>query len=286
MITLKNISKSFGGKKVLCDVSMKIVPGKITSLIGLNGAGKSTLISLIMEYKKYDLGTIEKDLVSVMPDTQSMIENMTGLEFLRFICQIKTQRKNYQSQINELSRLLFIANDLTKKIKDYSFGMRKKLSFIQAYIGDFDSYIFDEPTSGVDIQSAQVMMDLLVDLKKQGKAILLTNHNLEEVQQFSDYIYILKEGHIINEGPVDDIVQNNNQSIYSLHIDFNGTQKILENYFDSIKYEENGEEILVFSEDIYKINKIIAKIIDDGGTIKEMKKKQTKLREVVLADLK
>lgn len=286
MIKLENISKSFGGKKVLHGVSMKIVPGKITSLIGLNGAGKSTLISLIMEYKKYDLGLIEKGSVSVMPDTQSMVENMTGLEFLRFICQIKPQRKNYQSQINELSSLLFIANDLNKKIKDYSFGMRKKLSFIQAYIGDFDSYIFDEPTSGVDIQSAQVMMELLVDLKKQGKAILLTNHNLEEIQEFSDYVYILKEGHIINEGPVDDIVQNNDQSIYSIHIDFRRTQKILEKYFDSIKYEENGEEILVFSEDIYKINKIIAKIIDDGGTIKELKKKQTKLRDVVLADLK
>lgn len=287
MIKLESVSKNFKEKKVLHDISMEIRPGEITALIGLNGAGKSTLISMIMQYKKPDSGIISTDSVSVMPDAHSMIENMTGNDFLNFIVQLKNIRKDAKEQISKLARVLSIDQDLTKKIKDYSFGMKKKISFIQAYIGEFESYIFDEPTSGVDIESAQAMMELLIDLKNKDKAVLLTSHNLEELQEFSDYIYILKNGCVVEEGTIDDFVQKSNECSYLIQSDLRATGgRTLADYFRSMSYEEKEGTFIVFTDNIKALNIILSKIINDGGVVIEMKKMETKLRELVLSDLK
>jgi ABC-2 type transport system ATP-binding protein len=207
MIKVTHLKKSFGDKQVIKDVSLAIEPGKTTSIVGRNGAGKSTILSMIMDYKFADDGRVEKDRLSVMPDADNLFRDMKGLYFLQFIAKLK--KSDIQKvEIEALAGKLFLKNDLNKKLKSYSFGMKKKISFLQAIIGDFDSYIFDEPTSGVDIETEAVMMNMITDLKQKGKTILLTSHNMEEVERFSDYVYILDGGVISSEGTVDELTQN------------------------------------------------------------------------------
>ena len=246
MIQCHNLIKSFGKNDVIRGVSLQISNRKVTSLIGRNGAGKSTLIGLIMDYYRCDSGEVKKGAVSVMPDADNMYSDWTGLEFLKFISQLKKTDVSYA--IN-LSKELGLYKNLKDKISGYSFGMKKKLSFIQCAIGDFDAYIFDEPTSGVDVPSALIMMDIIKRLKTTGAAILLTSHNIDELERVSDYLYIIENGKIIQKGTVDDIINREKQLVYYLvssQADAISKSDAIKKYIQSI--HENNLELLFSDE--------------------------------------
>lgn len=283
MIKVENISKSFKDKLVLKNINMAILPSKITSLVGLNGAGKSTLISLIMTYKAKDSGEIKRTTVSVMPDAETMIEDMTGEQFLKFISRLKKVDKNQVNLIYDLADSLFIKDDLKKKIKSYSFGMKKKISFIQAYIGEFNSYIFDEPTSGVDIESARIMMNHLISLKKRGKAILLTSHNIDEVQEFSDYVFLLKHGEIVKQGTIDQIINKEDEQVYSLKLNIKNLTISIDNYCSELEYVVNIDEVEIYSDDLIKLNNLMIEMISAGGLVINFGKEERKLKDVIFA---
>lgn len=280
MIKIESVSKRFKDKLVLNDVSAVLENGRITSLIGLNGAGKSTLISLIMKYKKTDSGVIIKDSVSVMPDAESMIEDLTGEAFLNYISGLKKLTSEDRLTSLTLAEKLFLNRDLKKKIKGYSFGMKKKLSFIQAYLGDFDAYIFDEPTSGVDVESARVMMVMIKELKKRDKAILLTSHNIEELQEYSDYVYILKKGEIVNKGTVEEIRKSKGQSSYTIAIN-NVINLDITHFIHEHKYNLSEHTIEIYCEDVEKINKIITEILQQNIVIEGFWKNTESLKDAV-----
>lgn len=246
MIQCHNLIKSFGRNDVIRGVSLQISNRKITSLIGRNGAGKSTLIGLIMDYYRCDSGEVKKGTVSVMPDADNMYSDWTGLEFLKFIARLKKTDVSYA--VN-LSKELGLYKNLKGKISGYSFGMKKKLSFIQCAIGDFDAYIFDEPTSGVDVPSALIMMDIIKRLKATGAAILLTSHNIDELERVSDYLYIIENGKIIQKGTVDDIINREKQLVYYLvssQADAISKSDAIKKYIQSI--HENNLELLFSDE--------------------------------------
>lgn len=210
MIECVKVHKRFKQSEILKGINLNVKNGKITALIGKNGAGKSTLIGAILGYFKIESGEIKRKSISVMPDADSLYTDITGHEFLNFICKLKNLSSN--DQAIRLARELNLDNDLEKKIDGYSFGMKKKISFIQACIGIYDTYIFDEPTSGVDEPSAIKMLGIVENLKAKGAGILLTSHNLDELERVSDYIYIIEYGKIINEGTVEDIILNNTRT--------------------------------------------------------------------------
>lgn len=285
MIKIDSVTKTFQGNVALNNVSLKLENGEITSIIGLNGAGKSTLISLIMNYKSQDSGTIERGSVSVMPDAECMIENMTGEEFINFLSGIKRINKFDKNQYLILAEKLFIKQDLKKKIKKYSFGMKKKLSFIQAYMGDFDTYIFDEPTSGVDVESARVMMALLKDLKFQGKAVLLTSHNIDELEVICDYIYVLKKGEILEEGTVEKIKNRSRNEAYTLKF-VNPKKFNIEYLFHGVQYSlETGswEEgaIKFYSKNLEEINLLLKALLNHEVVLKGFWVKTESLKESI-----
>lgn len=283
MIEIENINKSFGSKKVLSDLSLIIKNGKITSIVGKNGAGKSTLISLIATYKKMDSGTVKKQSFSVMPDADNLFRDMKGSHFLQFISHLK--RANVEiSEIEELADKLFIKEDLKKKLKSYSFGMKKKISFIQAYIGDFDTYIFDEPTSGVDVESEQVMMDLLLALKNKGKAVLLTSHNIEEVERYSDYVYILENGVIASEGTVDTLTLNKGEiEDYILEIDESEKDKLVSvlKKINISDYDWKENQLLIKQVSHEKITEIISAFFEENLRVNGFWSEKKALRDVV-----
>lgn len=211
MIVCETISKSFNNKQILNGVSMEIKNGRITSLIGHNGAGKSTLIGVIAGYYHLDQGSLEKKDLSIMPDADTIYQDMTGKQFLKMMCGIKNC--SYE-EAKTLAQNLKIEDHLDKKIEGYSFGMKKKISFIQAYIGDFDTYIFDEPTSGVDGPTANLMLKKLEELTDKNAGVLLTSHNLDELERVSDYVYIIESGKIIRQGQVNDIINATQSNDY------------------------------------------------------------------------
>ncbi|WP_300766714.1 ABC transporter ATP-binding protein [uncultured Bifidobacterium sp.] len=205
MLKIDSLSKSFGSKTALSDVSLTAEDGRITALVGANGAGKSTLIGVVCGYFRATSGVVTKGDFSVMPDAESLYREMSGKQFLSFIAGVKHASDSSQYW-HQLAVRLGIADQLSKKIKSYSFGMKKKIAFIQACIGNYDTYLFDEPTSGVDVQSSLVMLTIIEELKDRGAAVLLTSHNMDELQRISDYVYYIDHGRITSSGTVSDLI--------------------------------------------------------------------------------
>ncbi|QBO35587.1 ABC transporter ATP-binding protein [Periweissella cryptocerci] len=203
MISVDNVSVHFGSKVALNDVSFSVKNGAITSLVGKNGAGKSTVINVLSSYLPRYSGKISKQRLSVMPDADNLYRDMTGYHFLKMMNSIKKNKS--MAQTDALLRELGIWDSRETKIKDYSFGMKKKVAFIQAYIGKFDTYIFDEPTSGVDYAAAKVMMARVRTLAEKDKAVLITSHDMQEIEKVSDSIILIANGHINSQGTLAEI---------------------------------------------------------------------------------
>ncbi|MCP0887378.1 ATP-binding cassette domain-containing protein [Ligilactobacillus sp. WILCCON 0076] len=123
MLIARNIKKSFGKKRVLDDIDITLENGKITTIIGENGAGKSTIIGIISGFFFQDTGTVQKSTVSVMPDADSLFEDMTGKQFLKYILEIK--KVDYKKAVT-MAETFGIKKALNKKMCEYSFGMKKR----------------------------------------------------------------------------------------------------------------------------------------------------------------
>lgn len=288
MIKTIHLKKNFGEKQVLKDINLSIEPGKITSIVGRNGAGKSTILALIMGYKLSSGGEIEKDCVSVMPDADNLFRDMRGLDFLEFIAKLK-KASITKPEIEALADQLFLKKeDLQKKLKSYSFGMKKKISFLQALIGDFDTYIFDEPTSGVDVETELIMMNQITALKDKGKAILLTSHNMEEVEQYSDYVYILDGGVVTSEGTVDELTKNKGL-LENFVIMFEPLEREKMDLFlkkqgiSEVQY--NNELLILFRLTSDNVHGIVQDMLEAHLTIRGFYPEKKALREVVFEDV-
>lgn len=287
MIQCKNISKSFNSKQVLKNVSMEIKNGEITALIGSNGAGKSTIINLITGYYHIDRGSITKQSISIMPDADTIYQEMTGYQFLKMMSEIKGI---HLAEALSLSEKLLIKKQLDKKIEGYSFGMKKKIAFIQAFIGKYDTYIFDEPTSGVDGPSAKIMLNKVLELKRNNAGILLTSHNLDELERVADFIYIIESGRITRSGKVNDIILDGKNHINQIKyiIEASNPQLLASllqsSYFDKEVSDIRIEEGLIFleMEDNSKIIKeIMTTSFDNDISIHQFYKHKSTLYETV-----
>lgn len=283
MIKCLEINKSFKGKKVLNNITMDINNNSITSLIGSNGAGKSTLIGVVLDYYKLDSGKVIKNSISIMPDADTLYNDLTGYDFLTYMSKLKELPSNKIAL--SIAEELGIEKNLKDKIEGYSFGMKKKISFIQACIGNYDAYIFDEPTSGVDEPSAIKMLEIIQNLKKSGAAILLTSHNLDELERVSDYIYIIDRGTIIKEGNVTDIIASENvnkNTLYTLKsTDSQKMFKELSSEFQNVMYLLNDYEIEIEIEDDYQLGIIVSFILEKKYSLSEIYKVKKSLRESV-----
>src|SRR5690625_19467 len=205
IIEIKHLTKNFGRIDVLKGINFHVKQGEIFGLVGHNGAGKSTFIHTITDILRKSSGAIQmkgvsdqqindiKQSIGVMPDVANLYEQMRGVQFLQFMGKLsgdERSKQDYEKLMQEVG-----LEDATKqKIKSYSFGMKKKICVAQALLGDPDILILDEPTSGLDPESAINIRHLIVNLQKQGKTILLTSHNLDEIDKISDRVAILSDG--------------------------------------------------------------------------------------------
>lgn len=220
-----DIKKSFGDKEILKGIDFSLVSGEICGFIGRNGAGKSTFINIITGIMKTTSGTIklfgndthiEHKKLGVLPDYSTFYNDMSGMQHIKYFAKINGVNPS-KNLINEYALKLGIEKDLNKKVKTYSFGMKKKLGVIQAVIHDPDLIFLDEPTSGVDIESALKIHSLLNELKAKGKTMLVTSHNLDEIEKICDRIAILKEGQLVHFGTMDQI-RSRHRSTYDVNI--------------------------------------------------------------------
>ena len=221
ILEIKNVSKSFGKRKVLDNINFDIYEGDIVGLIGPNGAGKTTLIKAILSLYKIDEGSIficghnikkelEKSLQNVgciveKPDFYENLSGRTNLKITEILS--KDDTKEYTDEIIKIVRLEDRIND---KVKKYSLGMKQRLGLANALLKKPKLIILDEPTNGLDPLGIKELRDILKKLSaEQNIGILISSHILSEIENVCDRVIIIKDGKIINNFGIEEVKYKN-----------------------------------------------------------------------------
>ncbi|WML29759.1 ABC transporter ATP-binding protein [Neobacillus sp. OS1-32] len=274
ILKVANIQKSYGRELVLNGVSFEINEPQIVALVGPNGSGKSTLLNILTNLLQADHGTVRilgkpnsdpkifKE-ISFMQDNTVLYDYLTGYDHLQFIADIQSLPKE---RIIETARLIGIESYLHKKVKNYSLGMKQHLLLAMAIINQPKLLILDEPLNGLDPSSAIRVRELLLKLRKEGTTILLSSHNLGEIDRVTSSILFLKNGSLIKE----DLSQLE-ETIYFISVDkTEKAKKMLLSCEIPIKVENNRLHISVKN---HSLQQVIMLLIENGIKVVDIEKR-------------
>ncbi len=254
-LELKNLKKYYGNNRGIENVSLKLNKGDIYGFVGPNGAGKSTTIRTIMGLINKTSGKIlfdgkeidtddesTKQRIGYLPSEITLYDDMTVKEIFNY--HDSFYNKDTLKRKNELVKLLKI--DEKKKIEDLSLGNLKKVGIVLSLMHEPELLILDEPTSGLDPLMQSIFHDILLDEKKKGTTILYSSHILSEVSNICDKVGFIKDGIIIEEDLIENIIKNN----YTyLTITSNEIDKIKKELKLKIKKENNNEIVFINNMD-------------------------------------
>ena len=219
MLKIENLSKSFGDKKAVDNLSLHIRAGEIYGFIGHNGAGKTTTIKACCGIMGQDSGEIYidghsmkeqpmecKTRIAYIPDNPDLYEFMTGIQFLNFVADIfHVSASDRQERIRKYADTFELTKDLAQPISAYSHGMKQKLAIISALIHNPKLIIMDEPFVGLDPKAAYLLKEIMRDICDRGGAIFFSTHVLEVAEKLCDKVAIIKNGTLIKSGTMDEV---------------------------------------------------------------------------------
>jgi ABC-2 type transport system ATP-binding protein len=210
-IEVKNLKKQFGDTKAVNDVSFSVEKGRIFGLLGPNGAGKTTTIRMINYILPQDSGTIiingknvgpvTQKMIGYMPEERGLYKKMKVGEQLVYLSQLKGLSAHDAKEKIRYWLKRFDAYDWhSKKVGELSKGMSQKIQFIATIVHDPDIYIFDEPFSGLDPINSELLKQIIIELRSNGKTILFSTHRMEQVEQMCDDICLFNNGKVVLTG--------------------------------------------------------------------------------------
>ena len=219
MLTISHLTKTFGDKTAVDDLSLHIAPGEICGFIGHNGAGKTTTIKACCGILTPDSGSIEiagtsvaqdpiacKKSLAYIPDNPDLYEYMTGIKYLNFIADIfGVSADDRQARIRDYAARFELTDDLAQPIAAYSHGMKQKLAIISAWLHQPRLILMDEPFVGLDPKAAHLLKGMMRELCDAGGAIFFSTHVLEVAEKLCDKVAIIKGGKLIRSGTMEDV---------------------------------------------------------------------------------
>ena len=219
MLKIEHLTKTYGDKKAVDDLSLHILPGEIYGFIGHNGAGKTTTLKSVAVILQFDAGEITIDGNSVrnqplackkeiayIPDNPDLYDYMTGIKFLNFIADIfGISAADRQARIHDYAERFELTADLAQPIASYSHGMKQKLAIIAAWIHQPKLIIMDEPFVGLDPKAAHLLKGMMREVCDEGGAIFFSTHVLEVAEKLCDKVAIIKAGRLIRSGTMEEV---------------------------------------------------------------------------------
>ncbi|WP_165627011.1 ABC transporter ATP-binding protein [Streptococcus equi] len=219
MIEFRHVSKLYGDKEALSDVSLTIKDGEIFGLIGHNGAGKTTTISILTSIIEASYGEVLvngqllsehrntiKRQIGYVPDSPDIFLNLTAYEYWQFLAKIYgVSEADTKARIEELTQLFELTQEMHNTIDNFSHGMRQKVIVIGALISNPSIWILDEPLTGLDPQASFDLKEMMKEQAASGNTVLFSTHVLSVAEQLCDRIGILKKGKLIFVGTVEQL---------------------------------------------------------------------------------
>ena len=219
MLRIEHLTKTYGGKKAVDDLSLHIAPGEIYGFIGHNGAGKTTTIKSCCGILQFDGGEITVDGISVrdnplevkrriayIPDNPDLYEFLSGIQYLNFIADIyQVPKAAREERIRRWSETFGLTADLAQPVSAYSHGMKQKLAVISALLHEPKLMILDEPFVGLYPVASHALKGVMRELCDRGGAIFFSSHVLEVVEKLCDKVAIIKSGRLIASGTTEEV---------------------------------------------------------------------------------
>ncbi|MDY5278205.1 ABC transporter ATP-binding protein [Sharpea porci] len=219
MLQIKHLTKTYGNKIAVKDLSLHIKPGEIYGFIGHNGAGKTTTLRSVVGIQQFDQGEILiagkniqedplacKKVIAYIPDNPDLYEFMTGYKYLNFVADIYgVDSILRQENIQKYGDLFEITQDLGQPISTYSHGMKQKLAIIAAWMHNPQLIIMDEPFVGLDPKASHLLKGMMREVCEKNGAIFFSTHVLEVAEKLCDKIAIIKNGELIKQGTMEEV---------------------------------------------------------------------------------
>lgn len=285
-----DLYKKFGKKEILKGISLEVNEGDILGFIGPNGAGKTTTIKLILGLQSITSGSvkingfdIQKDFTKAIQKVGTIVENpdlymyMSGYENLKMISNLYSGIT--KERIDEVIKFVGLENRIKDKVSKYSLGMRQRLGIAQAILHKPNLLVLDEPTNGLDPEGIKQIKDLIVKLaKEENMAVLISSHNLLELESFCTKVTIIKNGEIVETSTIEEAKKVNKDSIYHLVVDkTTEVLNILENKLEKL----DDENIQVYAKK-EEIPEIIEKLVTSGVKIYSVYPEEMSLEDAFL----
>ena len=219
MLYIEHLTKTFGEKKAVDDLSLHIAPGEIYGFIGHNGAGKTTTLKSVVGIQQFDSGRITigghsfqddpiacKKMLAYIPDNPDLYEFMTGIQYLNFIADIfGVEESARQERIRKYADLFELTTDLAQPVAAYSHGMKQKLAIISAWLHEPKLILMDEPFVGLDPKASHILKGMMREVCDAGGAIFFSTHVLEVAEKLCDKVAIIKGGKLIRSGTMEEV---------------------------------------------------------------------------------
>jgi ABC-2 type transport system ATP-binding protein len=290
IVELRNIRKAYDTKVAVEGLSLTIEPGTMFGLLGPNGSGKSSTIRMMIGITRPDSGSVrlfDKPFdrtalarIGYLPEERGLYKKMKVLDQLIFLGQLHGLAAPLAEQrARSWCDRMQITEAIDKKTEELSKGMQQKIQFIAALLHDPELIIMDEPFSGLDPVNATLLMDTLVDLKKQGRAILFSTHRMDQVEKLCDEIAIIYKGRLVLEGSMREI--KSRYPANRVHVHFSGDASFLAHA--SIAHSKNyaGLAEIVLGDPL-AAQSVLAQAIQNGTAITRFEVMEPTLEQIFI----
>lgn len=289
-LVLKDVSKSFAGKKAVDNISFSLTKPGVYGLLGTNGAGKTTTIRMLLGIIKKDSGEITWKGKSVdrkfvrfgyLPEERGVYPKIKIFDQLMYFAELKGMQKDEAiSSINKWAKVLKVEEYLQMPAEKLSKGNQQKIQFMTAIIHDPELVVLDEPFSGLDPVNTEILKNIIINLIKNGKYIIMSAHQMATIEEFCSDILILNKGKTVLQGNLKEIKEKYPANRVEIDVK-KDIKKYIEELNLEIETETNNNYIIKISDE-EKAHKLLNKLVADGINIDKFEIKKPTLNDIFI----
>jgi ABC-2 type transport system ATP-binding protein len=294
-IEIRNVTKRFGDHTAVNDLTLTVPRGSIYGFIGPNGSGKTTTIRMIMNILLPDRGeiavlghkdtTAARDRVGYLPEERGLYRKMKVVDQLRFFAELKNVRgRSVESKIDEWLARVKLSEWKNKRSMELSKGMQQKIQFITAVLHDPELLILDEPFSGLDPINVELLKEIVLDLKRNGKTIIFSTHQMEVAERICDDICLLNRSEKVFEGSLREIKSSFGRN--SVAVRCEGGDGVLDDPALVSKVVRHADETQALLAPGANAQALLRRLIDSGATIGKFEMIEPSLNDIFITKVR
>ena len=291
-LEVQNLNKTFGSVKAVNDVSFSVPEGSVFGLIGRNGAGKTTTIRMLMNIYLPDSGDVIlrgtkigqefKEKVGYLPEERGLYKKMNVIDTLLFFAELKGKTgSEVQKKADYYLKKFDLLDRKTSKIEDLSKGNQQKIQFIATILHDPEFLILDEPFSGLDPINTDLLKQIILDMKKEGKVIIFSTHLMEFAEKMCDHIAMIDHGKIILSGELKTIKANYGRRNVSLN--YNGNISFLNGHPIIERIEDYGNTTGIKVKNDSDVQSLLKLLVQNDITVNKFVADEISLHEIFVS---